>query len=338
MKRSIALVWFLLTLFALVTAACTQPSQEPGPPPPSLLAQILPDYNARNNAAIEASHRYDSSLWNTADTAALLEGDVFATRAREALAIPAQSGQVMLEPVQQFGDPPASHPKWVIGAVARRQDPPAIPTTQAVPTAVTTSDATSAPSASPSPQPDVEVAVFEQAAAGAPWLMSHHVSVDRAGLPQDGAGAPATSAQQQAGTQLGYQLAEFLTSGQAPPGVQLRSAAELRAKAVESTEDVSRTLGCALYSPSSSQSGVSEAIRVSRAGSVSLMAMSLSCVSKSTSLTPNSRMTWNPGWDKLYQTRPGDKELRLPWVAMLLVAQPDGDEPAVIGVRRQNVR
>ncbi|MGV1007306.1 MAG: hypothetical protein ACOYBY_01710 [Dermatophilaceae bacterium] len=335
MKRSIASAWLLLALVALLTTACTQPDQPA--PPPSLLSQILPDYNVRNNAAIAASHRYDPSLWKTADTAALLDGDLFETRAREALAVPAQPGQLILDPVQQFGDPPASYPKWVVGAVTQRQDPPPSATAQATPTADTTSDAGSTPSSSPGAQPDIEVAVFEQAADGAPWLMSQNVPVDRADLPQDGAGAPATAAQQQAATQLGYQLAEFLTSGQPPAGVQLRSAAELRATSVESTEDISRTLGCALYSPSSSQSGVSEAVRVARAGSVSLMAISLSCVTTSTSLTPNSRMTWKPGWDKLYQTRPGDKDLRQPWAAMMLVAQPDGGEPAVIGADRRNV-
>ncbi len=67
------------------------------------------------------------------------------------------------------------------------------------------------------------------------------------------------------------------------------------------------------------------------------MAISLSCVTTSKALSPNTRMTWNPGWDKLYQTRPGETELRQPWAAMLLVTQPDEGQPTVIGVRRQNV-
>jgi hypothetical protein len=323
----------VLALVGLVGSART-PSDPP--PPISLLAQILPDYNARNSAAIAAAGRYDASLWKTAHTAAVLEGDVFSTRYREVFAIAPEQGQGqwVLEPVRQFGDPPSSYPRWVIGAVTQRQEPPSTASTRATTTSAT--DSTASPSSSPSQSSQVDVAVFEQATDAAAWMMSHKVPVERAALPQDGAGPPATPAQQQAATSLASQLAQWLTSGRLTAGVQPGSAGELRSRATESTKGISRTIGCALYSPSN-ESGVSDAVRVSRAGAASLVAISISCVTNSR-VADDEYLTWNPGWDKLHPT-PSHRQtsLRQPWVAMLLVLDPDEGDPAIIGSERSNV-
>lgn len=48
-------------------------------------------------------------------------------------------------------------------------------------------------------------------------------------------------------------------------------------------------------------------------------------------------MTWNPPMDKLYPQSPGAPNIRQPWVAMLLVVDPDDGAPAVIGAHRLNV-
>lgn len=175
MKRSFVSVWLLLAAFSLVSCSQLQPSE----PPPSLLSQILPDYNARNNAAIEASRRYEGSLWKTADTAALLAGDEFDTRYAEVFQEHDEPHKLIYEPVNQYGDPPATHPKWIIGTVQARRDPHAAPTTSA-------STPTPEPSTSAGTVRDIQVAVFEQAVEGAPWLMSHSVSVNRADCPWTG--------------------------------------------------------------------------------------------------------------------------------------------------------
>ena len=160
------------------------------PPPasstasPTLLEQIVPDYNVRNNAAVAAAGRYDSSLWKTADTGAVLDRDVFETRYKEVFNEPAQPGELLYHGAQQYGAPSEGYPKWVVGTVTSTRNPDTAST--AAPTSAPTAAPSAAtPSATPSNEPDVAVAVFLQAGDAAPWLMSQSVATRQADLPTE---------------------------------------------------------------------------------------------------------------------------------------------------------
>jgi hypothetical protein len=119
--------------------------------------------------------------------------------------------------------------------------------------------------------------------------------------------------------------------------VDLRSAAEVRAKKGESTAELSRTLECSVYSEPAAQSGVWEAVRVSRVGSVSLVAVSPQCTTTTVGTAPGAVMRWSEGFDRLYPNRPAGMNLSQPWAAMLLAVDPDEAAPAVIGTRRLTI-
>ena len=131
---------------------------------------------------------------------------------------------------------------------------------------------------------------------------------------------------------MGQLLATWLTSGEAPPWLDLRKAAEFRAKQVEPGQFVERNLTCSLYSDPTPQFGVSDAVRVVRAGSSSLIALSFKC--KTTFVAAQGGIVdWDSGFEKLYPNEHPSPRLQRPWGATLLVVQPDETSPAIIGVR-----
>lgn len=332
MKQKAGLSWTFVVALMLSSAACTGSADSSEPTPasststPTLLEQVVADYNVRNNAAIAAAGHYDASLWKTADAGAILDGDMFDTRYDEVFNEPAQTGEHLYRAAQQYGTVRDSYPKWVLGTV----------TTTNASAAPTPSTATASSSTAPSSDPDTLVAVFEQASDGAPWLMSQEVATRRADLPTEASGAAATLEQQQNATVIGQLLAKWFSTGEALPWLDLRQAADFRAKQVDPGEFSDRRISCSLYSDLAPQTGVSDAIRVARAGSTSLIAVSLRC-STTTTAAKSRTVVWKEGWDKLYPNEPGGAYLRKPWVAMVLLASPDDGTPAVLGIRGDTV-
>ena len=124
MKQKAGLSWTFVAALMLSSAACTGSADSSEPTPasststPSLLEQVVADYNVRNNAAIAAAEHYDASLWKTATWAPSWTWDMFDTRYNEVFNEPAETGDTLYRAVQQYGTVPDSYPKWVLGRVA----------------------------------------------------------------------------------------------------------------------------------------------------------------------------------------------------------------------------
>ena len=144
-----------------------------------MLEQVVADYNVRNNAAIAAAGHYDPSLWKTADTGAMLDWDLFDTRYKEVFNQPAEAGDLLYQPLQQYGAAPEKLPE-----VGRRDGDDGAQPHHGTDRATFGGRVVG----TPSNEPDVDVAVFEQAADGAPWLMSMNAATRRADLPAEATG------------------------------------------------------------------------------------------------------------------------------------------------------
>lgn len=130
-KHRAGLSWTFVVALMLSSAACTGSADSSEPTPasststPTLLQQVVADYNVRNNAAIAAAEHYDSSLWKTAHMGAVLESDLYQTGYNEVFNKPGRTNHALsADPTVRHGPRRLSEMGgWRVRCAARPLDP-----------------------------------------------------------------------------------------------------------------------------------------------------------------------------------------------------------------------
>ncbi len=302
--------------------AGTPTSAEPSAQP-DFLSDLIDDYNARNIPAIEASKRFDPSLWSTADTAGVLDRDLFGTRYDELateLGLEPDSGDSESEEFRfvaerQLTAPGESYPRWVLAHVSTTTDEP-LPS----PTPTTT--------ASPESPPDAQFAVFVQSGPGQPWLMAVSGWTWMAELPRGPIGAVAAGEDLERASVAALQVRNWL-GGSDKVTLDDHVFAEYPSNVVTVLDGtVHGELGCSAYRPAvhgvPGAPAADNGVYAARVGDTLLVAASYHCIRR----FADQGLTWKPPFDQLMG---GEQVEPHPWVIHFLFTRADDGAIRLIG-------
>ncbi|PID95951.1 MAG: hypothetical protein CSA84_07430 [Actinomycetales bacterium] len=290
---------------------------------PGFLNDLIDDYNARNTPAIEASKRFDPSLWPTADTAGVLDRDLFETRYNELaaglglepLGGDSGPGEFRFVAERQLTAPGESYPRWVLAHVSTT-------TGQPLPSASPTT------AASPDSPLDAYFAVFVQSGPGEPWLMAVSGWTWMAELPRGPIGTVAAGEDLERASVAALQVRNWL-GGSDRVTLDDQLLTEYRSSILTEADGTAHgELGCSAYRPAvhgvPGSPAADNGVYAARAGDTLLVAASYHCIRR----FPDNALSWNPPLDQLM----GDKELKPhPWVIHILFTRADDGTVRLIG-------
>ncbi len=306
-------------------------SAEPGAADPSaqpgFLSDLIDDYNARNIPAIEVSRRFDPSLWSTADTAGVLDRDLFLTR-RDKLEAElglepdsddSEPGEFRYVAERQLTAPGESYPRWVLAHVSTTTDEP-------LPSASPTT------AASPDSPLDARFVVFVQSGPGQPWLMAVSGWTWMAELPRGPIGAVAAGEDLKRATEAAVWVRDWLGwSEQVPLDDQLLTKYRsniVTVKTDESGGEARGALGCSAYRPAMhgvpGAPAVDNGVHAARVGDTLLVAASYHCLRR----FAYQSLSWKPPFDQLMG---GEQVKPHPWVIHILFTRADDGTVRLIG-------
>ncbi len=290
---------------------------------PDFLSDLIDDYNARHTRANEASKRFDPSLWSTADTAGVLDRDLFVTRYNE---LAAELGVELLGGDSEPGDsrfiaerqltaPGESYPRWVLARLSTATDEP-------LPSASPTT------AASPDSFPDAQFSVFVQSGSGEPWLGAVSGRTWKAELPRGPIGAVAAGEDLERATEAAGWVRDWLGKSEQVPLEDQLVTTYRRNIAAEADGTVHGELGCSAYRPAvhgvPGAPAVDNGVYAARVGDTLLVAASYHCIRR----FPYDTLSWNPPLDQLM----GGKELKPhPLVVHILFTRADDGTVRLIG-------
>ncbi len=331
MSRRLPVTLLLLVALLGGPAGCalslggTSPSQTSGPSTPApavatpadpdaLLRQVLGDYNARNNTAIEAARHGDWVTWELADTLAVLGQDRYATRYRSVNNEPLPALVVQFQPVRQYAVQDGGTRRLVAELVADL--------TYATPPATT------------APSVGNQVVVFRKDGPNAHWLMGYQVGLP-AGvtLPQGELRGLLPEADAKAFTDATGRLGVFVQTGVEPPDLSVsQQVRDLRATLVRNdVAHVSRIeTGCVLYEDTDPRTGVSPAVLAFGVGQAKVAVVALAC-DQTYHAAAGRTLRWPPSLAPIYNV-PEAPSLKAPFVVTAVLVQEPDSPIRVLGV------
>ncbi len=302
-------------------------SAEPGAADPSaqpdFLSDLIDDYNARNIRAIEASRRFDPSLWSTADTAGVLDTDLFGTRYDELAAKlglepdsdDSESGESRYVAERQLTAPGESYPRWVLAHLGTTTDEP-------LPSASPTT------TVSPDSPLDAKFAVFVQSGPGEPWLMAVSGWTWMAELPRGPIGAVAAGEDLERASVAALQVRNWL-GGSDTVTLDDQLLTKYRSSILTEADGKAHgELGCSAYRPAAhgvpGSPAADNGVYAARVGDTLLVAASYHCIRR----FPNDKLSWNPPLDQLMR---GEQLQPHPWVIHILFTRADDGKVRLVG-------
>lgn len=197
-----------LVVPALLLSGCAWVPQQVEPTVPTTvamtadeLAPALEDYDRRNNAAIKAASppEFDAAAWLDVHSGPLLNQTTYSTVLDDLLRSKQRGKRVIHEPVEVYSPTFTTYPVWTL-VTSRTSDPG---------------------------EDEVNLSVFTQESAAAPWMRRTTAAVPEADLPAATDPQPAPNGGREAEV-LVNRLGAFL-QGRRVPGLQVdRNARELR--------------------------------------------------------------------------------------------------------------
>ncbi len=290
---------------------------------PDFLSDLIDDYNARNIPAIEASNRFDPSLWSTADTAGVLDRDLFETRYDELEAKlglepdsgDSEPGEFRYVAERQLTAPGENYPRWVLASVRTTIDeslPSASPTTMVSPDSPT----------------DAHFVVFVQSGPGQPWLMAVSGWTWMAELPNGPVGAVAAGEDLERASVAALQVRNWF-GGSDKVTLDDQLLTEYRNDMITAGADDSEVvLGCSAYRPAvhgvPGSPAADNGVYAARVGDILLVAASYHCSRRAVS----ADVSWRSPLDQLM---PDEPQKPHPLVIHVLFTRADDGAIRLIG-------